>query len=82
MSRRGIASLLGIAHETVSRSFSAFVECGLLRVENREIEVLNAAGLKARTRNTRGGADPIAARKSSAPGGDGRMLLMQKEAGL
>jgi CRP/FNR family transcriptional regulator, anaerobic regulatory protein len=54
MSRRDIASLLGIAHETVSRSFSAFVERGLLRVDNREIEILDAAGLKECTRNTRG----------------------------
>jgi CRP/FNR family transcriptional regulator, anaerobic regulatory protein len=79
MSRRDIASLLGIAHETVSRSFSAFVECGLLRVDNREIEVLDPAGLKARTRNTRGVSDPIGARKSSSPSCGGRMLLMQKE---
>ena len=82
MSRRDIASLLGIAHETVSRSFSAFVECGLLRVDNREIEVLDPAGLKARTRNTRGFADPIGARKPSTPGCGGRVLLMQKEAGI
>jgi CRP/FNR family transcriptional regulator, anaerobic regulatory protein len=57
MSRRDIASLLGIAHETVSRSFSAFVERGLLRVDNREIEILDAAGLKECTRNTRGLSD-------------------------
>ncbi len=57
MSRRDIASLLGIAHETVSRSFSAFVECGLLRVDNREIEILDPVGLKACTRNTRGMGD-------------------------
>jgi CRP/FNR family transcriptional regulator, anaerobic regulatory protein len=80
MSRRDIASLLGIAHETVSRSFSAFVECGLLRVDNREIEVLDAAGLKARTRNTRGFADPTAERKSPKSGCGGRTLLMQREA--
>lgn len=57
MSRRDIASLLGVAHETVSRSFSSFVEHGLLRVDNREIEIVDFAGLKARTRNTRGLVD-------------------------
>jgi CRP/FNR family transcriptional regulator, anaerobic regulatory protein len=74
MSRRDIASLLGIAHETVSRSFSAFVERGLLRVDNREIEILDAAGLKDCTRNTRGlsevatsrGAGVVARRATSA----------------
>jgi CRP/FNR family transcriptional regulator len=57
MSRRDIGSLLGVAHETVSRSFSNFVDQGLLRVDNREIEIMDFAGLKARTRNTRGLAD-------------------------
>jgi CRP/FNR family transcriptional regulator, anaerobic regulatory protein len=79
MSRRDIASLLGIAHETVSRSFSAFVECGLLRVDNREIEVLDPSGLKARTRNTRGVADPTPMRKSSTVGYCSHVVLMQKE---
>ena len=67
MSRRDIASLLGIAHETVSRSFTAFVDSGLLRVENREIEVLDPEGLKARAHNTRGFSDSHTARKSSTP---------------
>jgi CRP/FNR family transcriptional regulator, anaerobic regulatory protein len=80
MSRRDIASLLGIAHETVSRSFSAFVERGLLRVDNREIEVLDPEGLKARARNTRGLADPSPARKSATVGCSGPIVLTQKEA--
>lgn len=62
MSRRDIASLLGVAHETVSRSFSTFVDCGLLRVENREIEIIDPERLKACTRNTRGLADDSACR--------------------
>ncbi len=57
MSRRDIASLLGVAHETVSRSFTALAEWGYLRVVNREVEILDAAGLRACTRNTRGLAD-------------------------
>lgn len=57
MSRRDIASLLGVAHETVSRSFTALADWGYLRVVNREVEILDAAGLRACTRNTRGLAD-------------------------
>jgi CRP/FNR family transcriptional regulator len=71
MSRRDIASLLGVAHETVSRSFSTFVECGLLRVDNRQIEIIDPDGLKACTRNTRGLADdtPFRAAASGRPSG-------------
>lgn len=67
MSRRDIASLLGVAHETVSRSFSTFVECGLLSVANREVEILDMERLKACTRNTRGLSDDMPYR--SAVGG-------------
>ena len=54
MSRRDIASLLGVAHETVSRSFTALADWGLLRVDNREVEILDATALRHCTRNTRG----------------------------
>ncbi len=57
MSRRDIASLLGVAHETVSRSFTALAEWGHLRVVNREVEILDPIGLRNCTRNTRGLAD-------------------------
>lgn len=53
MSRRDIASLLGVAHETVSRSFSALVDWGYLKVENREVEIVDHAGLSSCTRSTR-----------------------------
>jgi CRP/FNR family transcriptional regulator len=58
MSRRDVASLLGVAHETVSRSFTALADAGLLRVANREVEILDPVQLQARARNTRRGADP------------------------
>ncbi len=57
MSRRDIASLLGVAHETVSRSFSALADWGCLRVDNREVEILDEAALRACTRGTRGTPD-------------------------
>jgi CRP/FNR family transcriptional regulator, anaerobic regulatory protein len=53
MSRRDIASYMGVAHETVSRSFSALVRWGLLQVENREVEVLDMHALRAFALNTR-----------------------------
>jgi CRP/FNR family transcriptional regulator, anaerobic regulatory protein len=53
MSRRDIASYLGVAHETVSRSFSALVRWRLLQVDNREVEVLDVPGLRAFALNTR-----------------------------
>ncbi len=53
MSRRDIASHLGVAHETVSRSFGVLVGWGLLRVDNREVEILDMNGLRALSRSTR-----------------------------
>ncbi len=57
MSRRDIASLLAVAHETVSRSFGLLAEWGYLRVDNRDVEILDMAGLKACTRSTRRDTD-------------------------
>jgi CRP/FNR family transcriptional regulator len=54
MSRRDIASHLGVAHETVSRSFSALAEWGYLRVNFREVEIVDLEALKAFARSTRG----------------------------
>ena len=63
MGRREIASHLGVAHETVSRSFQALARWDVLGVSNRKVEILDREGLKALARNTRrqtddnGGAD-------------------------
>ncbi|MDP1692510.1 MAG: helix-turn-helix domain-containing protein [Burkholderiaceae bacterium] len=51
MSRRDIASYLGLAHETVSRSFGILVAAGCLRVHNREVEILDLEGLTAFARS-------------------------------
>lgn len=53
MGRREIASLLGVAHETVSRSFSALAALGMVHVSDREVEILDMDGLKHFARNTR-----------------------------
>lgn len=62
MSRRDIASYLGVAHETVSRSFGMLAECGYLRVNYREVEILQLDALKAFARSTRGLVDEPAGR--------------------
>lgn len=54
MCRRDIASHLGVAHETVSRSFSALVDCGCLHVNNRDVEILDLARLGTLALSTRG----------------------------
>jgi len=53
MRRRDIASHLGVAHETVSRSFQALVKWGLLEVANREVGILDMDGLRSLSRSTR-----------------------------
>ncbi len=57
MSRRDIASYLGVAHETVSRSFGALARWGWLRVDNREVEILDLPGLRHFALNTRRAVD-------------------------
>ncbi|MDO9094242.1 MAG: Crp/Fnr family transcriptional regulator [Rubrivivax sp.] len=54
MGRRDIASFLGVAHATVSRSFTALAEAGCLQVDNRDVEILDFEALHALARNTRG----------------------------
>jgi CRP/FNR family transcriptional regulator len=46
MSREEIGTHLGLTIETVSRCFSRFANLGILRVHNREIEVLDPAALE------------------------------------
>lgn len=73
MSRRDIASHIGVAHETVSRSFGVLMHLGCLAVCNREVEILDPERLKACASNTRGLADshlphgrPLAAQRQAA----------------
>jgi CRP/FNR family transcriptional regulator len=57
MGRRDIASLLGVAQETISRGFGALSAMGLLHVEDRNVEILDMAELKAFSRSTRRATD-------------------------
>jgi len=58
MGRRDIASLLGVAHETACRGFKALAAMGMLKVRDRDVELLDIGALQAfsrRTRRSRGG---------------------------
>ena len=46
MSRQDIGCYLGLAVETVSRTLTRFQECGLLKVNRREVEILDHAVLR------------------------------------
>ncbi len=54
MGRRDIASLLCVAHETVSRAFTALSDEGHIKVDRRELEILDPDRLRAFARCTRG----------------------------
>ncbi len=53
MSRRDIASYLGVAHETVSRSFTALVNLGFISVNNRSVDIIDMDALKVFSAPTR-----------------------------
>jgi CRP/FNR family transcriptional regulator, anaerobic regulatory protein len=54
MSRRDIASLLCVAHETVSRGFTNLTEAGYVLTRRKEVEIINVAGLRDFATFTRG----------------------------
>jgi CRP/FNR family transcriptional regulator, anaerobic regulatory protein len=54
MNRRDIANHLGLAHETISRSLRLLCDAGWLRVDNRNVEILDPQALKRCARSTRG----------------------------
>ncbi len=46
MSREEIGSFLGLKLETVSRLFSRFAKAGLLRIQQRQVQIVDMQGLK------------------------------------
>lgn len=66
MGRRDLASLLGVAHETVSRSFTALSMAGLIAVNDRDIEVLDPLRLQSYARSTRRPQDEAREARRSA----------------
>ena len=53
MTRRDIGSYLGVAHETISRSFAALATLQLVKVDQRKVEILDLAGLQGFAQGTR-----------------------------
>ena len=60
MTRRDIANHLGLAHETISRSFGVLSRQGCLRVTQREVEIVDPEALKRLARSTRTFGDEAA----------------------
>jgi CRP/FNR family transcriptional regulator len=52
MTREEIGSYLGLKLETVSRTFSKFQDDGLMEVKQRQLRILDQAGLQALVNNT------------------------------
>jgi len=73
MTRSDIASYLGLRIETVSRLFTRFHQEGLIRVRERHVEILRAAGLKEKSsqyppsRRARRGRPPGERSRRAAP---------------
>jgi CRP/FNR family transcriptional regulator len=63
MGRRDIASLLCVAHETISRGFTTLADEGYLSVDRRDVHLLDLERLRAFSRITRG----VAPETSCAP---------------
>jgi CRP/FNR family transcriptional regulator len=54
MSRRDIASYLGVAHETVSRALTLLAQWGIIVVDHRDVEIVDGPALHNLQRLTRG----------------------------
>ena len=52
MTREEIGSYLGLKLETVSRTFSKFVEEGIVEVKQRHVRILNTESLQRLVNNT------------------------------
>jgi CRP/FNR family transcriptional regulator len=66
MGRRDIACHLGLAPESISRAFSLLADSGILRVDNREIEILDAGALHHYALTTRGYPEHATGRRLAA----------------
>lgn len=53
MDRRELGSLLGVAHETVSRGFGTLAAMGFLHVNDRYVDIVDMAGLHTFASHTR-----------------------------
>jgi CRP/FNR family transcriptional regulator, anaerobic regulatory protein len=82
MNRREIASHLGVAHETVSRSFGTLADWGIVGVDNREVEIIDMARLKDLSRSTRRQIDEPAPPSAAAHAVPARVTVRQPMAAV
>ena len=86
MTRRDIGSYLGVAHETISRSFAALAEAGLIEVEQRKVEILDSmrcsSTRKARARPPRRICALRHPRRGPGTGWPGRLSKRGRAQGL
>jgi len=68
MARRDIASHLGVANETISRSFTLLASCGCVRVDNREVEIIDLELLRQIASSTRSVPEWLNAFRGRRPG--------------
>ena len=76
MTRRDIGSYLGVAHETISLSFAALAEAGLIEVEQRKVEILDLDALRQYAQGTRTPAKADLRASPSAPRARDRLALV------
>ena len=66
MSRRDIGSYIGVAHETISRSFAALADACLVDVEQRKVTIIDLDGLRRYALGTRASAKSLARASAAA----------------
>ncbi len=76
MSRRDIASHLGLAHETVSRGFGLLASWGYLRVANRDVEILNLDEIRRFARSTRRTVEDVVSRRPRSDRSEARFYAL------
>jgi CRP/FNR family transcriptional regulator len=67
MTRRDIGSYLGVAHETISRSFAALADACLVEVEQRKVRILDLDALQRYAQGTRAPVKPVVRAFAAAP---------------
>jgi CRP/FNR family transcriptional regulator len=75
MTRRDIGSYLGVAHETISRSFGALADAALIAVDQRRVEILDFEALRRYGQGTRAPAKAESRMSAAAPRPDPRLAI-------
>ncbi|WP_213959293.1 helix-turn-helix domain-containing protein [Variovorax sp. dw_954] len=67
MSRRDIGSYIGVAHETISRSFAALADACLVEVAQRKVRIIDLDALQKYAQGTRAPAKSLARVPAAVP---------------